>query len=285
MLSVKNVHKTFGNVKALKGISFDVKKGDIFGLIGPNGSGKTTTIRIILSIIYPDKGEIEMGFKRIGYMPEDRGLYPDMQINELIYFLGRLKGMDRVSIEKQMNFWLGRFELSERKKDKVKTLSKGLNQRLHLLISVIHDPELLILDEPFIGLDPIAIKGLRELIVELKDRGKTVLLSTHWMEQAEQLCESICLIKDGKKIYSGSLETLRKKHTKNEIYIEFEGKINFNKFQNIKVVKKQGKGFIIFTEKEIGNFIRELTEVSNVKEFRTIHPSLEKIFIQEVGGE
>jgi len=285
MLAIKDVYKTFGNVEALKGLSFEVKKGTVFGLLGPNGSGKTTSIRIILSIIYPDKGEIEIGFKKIGYMPEERGLYPDMHIDELIIFFSRLRGMDKLITEKQMEFWLSRLELSDRRKDKVKNLSKGLKQRLHLLISVLHDPELLILDEPFMGLDPIAIKGLRDLVFELKSRGKTVLLSTHWMDQAEQLCDSVCLIKNGEKIYSGSLDALRKKHIKNEIYVEIEGNINLEEFQGINKVKKEGKGFILIMEKKPENFIRELTDIADVKEFRTVYPSLEDIFIEEVGGE
>jgi len=273
------------NVEALKGLSFEIKKGSIFGLLGPNGSGKTTTIRIILSIIYPDKGLVEIDFEKIGYMPEERGLYPKMQIDELIYFFGNLRGMKKEDVDKEMDFWLERLELQDRKKDKIETLSKGLKQRLHLLISVLHDPELLILDEPFTGLDPIAIKGLRDLVSELKGRGKTVLLSTHWMEQAEQLCDSVCLIRKGKKIYSGSLENLRKKHMKNDIYIETKKKFDLNQIKGVNVIESKEKGFIVRSELPPGEFLKSIVNETEVLEFRLVYPSLEEIFIEEVEGE
>ena len=285
MLVVKDIYKTFGNVEALKGLSFEVKKGSIYGLLGPNASGKTTTIRIILSIIYPDKGNIEMDFEKIGYMPEERGLYPKMQIDELIYFFGSLRGMKKEIVESQMNFWLERLELLDRKKDKIETLSKGLKQRLHLLISILHNPQFLILDEPFTGLDPIAVKELRELFSELKDSGKTVLLSTHWMEQAEQLCDYVCLIKEGEKIYSGALEELKEKHMRNDIYIETKGLVDFKQIPKITDIQSKGKGFIIRTEMTPGDFIKSLTKTTEVVEFRLVYPSLEEIFIEEVEGE
>lgn len=282
MLAIKDVYKTYGNVEALKGLSFKIDKGIVFGLLGPNGSGKTTTIRIILSIIYPDKGTIEMDFKRIGYMPEERGLYPDMRIDELIDFFGRLKGMKKENIRKQMDYWLDRLELSDRKKDKVQELSKGLKQRLHLLLSVIHDPDLLILDEPFIGLDPIAVKGLRDLVQELKEKGKTILLSTHWMDQAEQLCDYVCLIKNGEKVYTGQLEKLRDAHRRNEVYLEIEGEVDFDRIDQIQDVRRDNKGFIIKIEGSYGEFLRNLSTKTDVLEFRLLYPSLEEIFIEEL---
>lgn len=285
MLKVSEIYKTYDNVEALKGLSFEIKKGSIFGLLGPNGSGKTTTIRIILSIIYPDKGIVEIDFEKIGYMPEERGLYPKTQIDELIYFFGNLRGMKKEVVSKEMDFWLERLELQDRKKDKVETLSKGLKQRLHLLISVLHNPELLILDEPFTGLDPIAIKGLRELVSELKGRGKTVLLSTHWMEQAEQLCDSVCLIKEGEKIYSGLLEDLKEKHRKNDIYLETKGEVDFNMFPEIAGIENKGKGFIVKTKGKPSDLLKSLAESTEVIEFRLVYPSLEEIFIEEVEGE
>ncbi len=285
MLRVSDVYKTYGNVEALKGLSFEVEKGSVYGLLGPNGSGKTTTLRIILSIIYPDKGFVEMDFERIGYLPEERGLYPKMQIDELIHFFGRLRGMEKKKIEKEMDFWLERLELRNRKKEKVETLSKGLKQRLHLLISMLHDPELLILDEPFAGLDPIAVKGLRELVSDLKNRGKTVLLSTHWLEQAEQLCDSVCLIREGEKVYAGPLDVLKEAHIKNDIYIETKGNVDFSQFSGISGIEGRGKGSIIKAVEEPGKFLKVLTEITDVVEFRLVYPSLEEIFIEEVERE
>jgi len=285
MLSVKNISKKYGDVEALKELSFDIEKGDVFGLLGPNGSGKTTTIRIILSIIFPDKGEVKSTFTRIGYLPEERGLYPTMRIDELIYFFGALRGMDKKEIGKQMDFWLQKLDLFDRKQDKVQSLSKGLKQRLHLLISVLHDPQFLILDEPFTGLDPIAIKGLREMIAELKTRGKTVLLSTHWMEQAEQLCNTVCLIRKGKRIYGGSLRELKELHKSDEIYLDVKDKSVVDKLKDIEIIGRKDEGFIIKVKKDSGKFLTELTELTEVFEFRLISPSLEDIFIKEIGNE
>ncbi len=285
MLSIKNIYKSYGDVQALNGVSFDIKKGCIFGLLGPNGAGKTTAIRIILSIIYPDKGEIQNSFNKVGYMPEERGLYPDMRLDELIRFLGNLRGMKKRDIEEQMDFWLERLELKDRKKDKVKDLSKGLKQRLHLIISVLHDPELLILDEPFTGLDPIAVMSLRDLVSELKSRGKTILLSTHWMDQAEQLCDSICLIKEGKEIYVGDLKELKESYRKDEFYLEVEGEVDFDQLPIIGEVKKKGKGFVGKTEKESSEFLRILAGMTEVIEFKLITPSLEEVFVQKVQSE
>lgn len=285
MLAIKNVFKRYGKVEALKGLSFDVKKGDVFGLLGPNGSGKTTTIRIILSIIFPDEGEVKSTFNRIGYLPEERGLYPNMQIDELVYFFGELRGMDKKEIGEQMDFWLQKLDLFDRKQDKVQSLSKGLKQRLHLLISVLHDPQFLILDEPFTGLDPIAIKNLREMIAELKTRGKTILLSTHWMEQAEQLCNTVCLIRKGKKVYGGSLKELKESHKSEEIYIEVKNKSVVDELKGIEVVARKGEGFIIKAKKDPGKILTRLTDLTEVFEFRLTSPSLEDIFIKEVGNE
>jgi len=269
----------------LKNLSFDVGKGDVYGLLGPNGSGKTTTIRIALSIIFPDEGEVEVAFSRVGYLPEERGLYPTMRIDELIYFFGALRGMGKKEIEKQMDFWLRKLELFDRKQDIVQSLSKGLKQRLHLLVSVLHDPQFLILDEPFTGLDPIAIKKLREMVAELKVKGKTILLSTHWMEQAEQLCNNVCLIRKGEKIYEGSLRDLKKLHKSDEIYIEVKNNSVIDSLKGAEIVGPKGEGFIVKAGKGPGKLLAELTDLTEVFEFRLVTPSLEDIFIKEVGNE
>lgn len=285
MLSIKNISKNYGDTEALKGLSLKIDNGDIYGLLGPNGSGKTTTIRIILSIIFPDSGEVEMDFERVGYLPEERGLYPNMRIDELIYFFGELRGMERPLIKEKMQFWLEKLELKERIEDEVQSLSKGLKQRLHLLISVLHDPDFLILDEPFTGLDPIAIKGLRDLINELRNRGKTVLLSTHWMDQAEQLCDKVCLIKEGEKIYEGGLKDLKDSHRKEEIYLELLDPSVLEDTEILTILKEKDNGFIVKPGKPHGELLRELSSSTEVLEFRILAPDLEEIFIEEVSGE
>lgn len=289
ILSIRNIHKKYGKVEALKGLSFDVGKGDVYGLLGPNGSGKTTTIRIILSIIFPDEGEVETSFTKVGYLPEERGLYPTMRIDELVYFFGALRDMNRTEIAVQMDFWLQKLELFDRKQDRVRSLSKGLKQRLHLLISVLHDPQFLILDEPFTGLDPIAIKGLREMVSELKVKGKTVLLSTHWMDQAEQLCNNVCLIRKGEKIYEGSLTSLKESHKSDKIYIKVKDRSIVDDLKDGlkegEIVESKDEGFIMKAKKGPGKLLAELTDLTEVSEFRLVTPSLEDIFIKEVGNE
>ncbi|HZX09480.1 MAG TPA: ATP-binding cassette domain-containing protein, partial [Acidobacteriota bacterium] len=201
-IDVKNITKQYGDFFAVKDLSFDVPSGSVYGLLGPNGAGKTTTIRMIMNVIIPDKGSIrvlgekmsEKMKRRIGYLPEERGLYPKMKVGELLVFLAQLKDFRRNEAKDAIDKWLKRFDLLEWRDKKVEELSRGMQQKVQFIATVLHKPELIILDEPFSGLDPVNTKLLKDIMLEMRDEGVTIIFSTHRMEQVEMICDNICLI-------------------------------------------------------------------------------------------
>jgi ABC-2 type transport system ATP-binding protein len=288
-LDIKNVFKYYGELCAVNDLSLSVPKGTCYGLLGPNGSGKTTTLRMIMNIIMPDRGEIEFSENgdSVGYLPEERGLYPKMKINELLHFFAELRGMDSSTAQNKIEYWLERMELLDRINKRVDELSKGMQQKLQLVATVIHEPDFIILDEPFIGLDPIAIEQLRVVIKELQKHGKTVLLSTHWMDQAERLCDHICLINKGAKVMEGKLKLIKKGFRKNGFILELEGESDFLKdiedVDRIEFDEDQVKVEL----KEDGDpqkFLKIVFERGNLRSFKLLEPSLEEIFIEKVRG-
>ena len=205
MLQITNLTKQFKKIKAVDNISLKVQKGDIYGFLGPNGAGKTTSIRMIMGIIKPDNGTIKLNAsdintinrRKLGYLPEDRGLYQKQNLSEILYYFGCLKGLDKKDSKNRANLWLERFNLDDQKERKVEELSKGNQQKIQFIIALLHDPQLIILDEPFTGLDPVNQILLKEVIKEKQEEGKTIIFSTHQMEQVERLCNNICLINKG----------------------------------------------------------------------------------------
>ncbi|MDH5405762.1 MAG: ATP-binding cassette domain-containing protein, partial [Candidatus Aminicenantes bacterium] len=234
-LVVKEATKRFDKLVAVNRLSLEVPQGSMYGLLGPNGAGKTTTIRMIMNIIYPDEGDIsifgqhisEQVKDRIGYLPEERGLYTKMKVSELLLFFAEIKGVPKAEAKKRVGYWLERLELADRTDRKVEELSKGMQQKVQFISTVLHDPDLIIFDEPFMGLDPINTDQLKGIIVELKKRGKTIVLSTHLMEEVERLCEHICLINKGEKVLDGRLSEIKKRYGKNTVVLEFEGDGSF----------------------------------------------------------
>ena len=230
-LRVADVTKRFGEFTAVEDLSFNVRAGRIFGFIGPNGAGKTTTIRMIVGITVPDEGSIELfGQKmspalqdRIGYLPEERGLYKKMKIADQLRYFAALKGMTASAAEKKIDFWLDRMNLGEWKKKRTTDLSKGMQQKIQFISTVMHDPDLLILDEPFSGLDPINVEFLIDVISEFKTRDKTIIFSTHLMDTAEKLCNDILLINKAHKVVSGSLREVKESYGRNLIALRVEG--------------------------------------------------------------
>lgn len=218
-LSVRGIVKKFGNHTAVDGISFEVERGVVYGILGPNGAGKTTTLRMINDIIAPDAGEITIldryppgpdAAARIGYLPEERGLYPKMKVIDMITFMGELRGLSSREAKNRAGAWLERLGLAQWTKNKVQDLSKGMQQKVQFATALIHDPELVILDEPWSGLDPINAEVLREVVEEIRAAGRTVMFSTHQMEQAEKVCDQVCIIARGKKILDGNLLEIKK---------------------------------------------------------------------------
>ncbi|HPE89985.1 MAG TPA: ATP-binding cassette domain-containing protein [Spirochaetales bacterium] len=235
MLSVDKVVKTYETVRAVDGLSFEARPGEIFGLIGPNGAGKSTTIRMIMNVIAPDEGTIRFDGKafseakkeRIGYLPEERGLNRKVKVIDTLVYLGVLKGLDPADARRRAESWLERFELSDWKGEKVEALSKGMAQKVQFIGSVVHDPDLVLFDEPFSGLDPVSQDTLLDAVLELKAKGKTVLFSTHVMEQAERLCDRILLVRKGRELVSGPLAELKSSYGSNSVQIEYDGDGSF----------------------------------------------------------
>ncbi len=293
MLQVQNLKKTFSNVVAVDGISFEVKRGQIFGLLGPNGAGKTTTIRMILDIIKPDSGTIKFDGEeindeiksKIGYLPEERGLYRKTRLLETILYFAELKGMDRKIATERAKFWLKKFELENRANSKIEELSKGNQQKVQIIISILHDPELIILDEPFAGLDPVNQELLKKILLDLKEQNKAIIFSTHQMDQVEKLCDEICLINKGKPVLSGSLSEVKRKFGRNTIHIEFEG--NGEKLKNLEKVKKidiypNYAEITLENDVSTSEILKLIAEKIEIKKFEIKEPSLHSIFIDVV---
>jgi len=293
VLLVENLKKTFSNVVAVDGVSFEVKRGRIFGLLGPNGAGKTTTIRMILDIIKPDSGVIKFDGKdiddevksKIGYLPEERGLYRKTRVLETILYFARLKGIDGKIALDRAKYWLKKFELADRINSKIEELSKGNQQKVQIIISILHDPELIILDEPFTGLDPVNQELLKEILLELKDKNKAIIFSTHQMDQVEKLCDDIYLINKGKPVLSGSLAEVKRRFGKNTIHIEFDGDgESLKKLSGVKKIDIYPNYAEITLEDGTreNDILAKLVELVNLKKFEVKEPSLHSIFIDVV---
>src|SRR5436190_14308399 len=230
-VKVDRVSKTFGEFTAVRELSLSVRAGRIFGLLGPNGAGKTTSIRMIVNITAPDTGTIEVfGQKidsqlqdRIGYLPEERGLYKRMKVGDQLKFFAELKNFSGRESDAAVDRWLEKVKLSEWKRKKSSELSKGMQQKVQFIAAVLHDPDLVILDEPFSGLDPVNVELLKDLVLELKAAGKTIIFSTHQMEIAERICDDICLINRSRKIKEGSMRDVKRSFGRNSIALRFEG--------------------------------------------------------------
>jgi ABC-2 type transport system ATP-binding protein len=226
-IEVEHITKRFGSQLAVGDVSFGVEAGEIFGLLGPNGAGKTTSIRIILDIFKPDSGQVailggpmtEEKKSRIGYMPEDRGLYQDIQLERCLVYLATLKGLSEAEAHTQVNGYLDRFDLAEHRRKKIKELSKGMQQKAQLIVTLVHKPDMIIIDEPFSGLDPVNTQMIKDLLVEERNRGVTIVMSTHQMVQVEELCDRLVLINQGKVVLYGSLNEIRKRYTSRAVLV------------------------------------------------------------------
>ena len=292
-LSINGITKNFDNFTAVKNLSLDVSGGIICGLLGPNGAGKTTTIRMIMNIIIPDSGEIRiLGEKmneklkeKIGYLPEERGLYQKMKVEQLLNYFAAIKGIPKKEAKKKISYWLERLKIADWSLKKVNELSKGMQQKIQFIITIFHNPELIILDEPFGGLDPINTELFKDIILELKQNGKSILFSTHVMEQAEKLCDEICLINRGTNILSGNLSEIKKKFSKNTIVLKYRG--NGNIFKNSDdIVKYNDYGNYVELELkehiDSQDFLKKIIDKIEIHRFQVMEPSLNQIFIENV---
>ncbi len=293
-VEVQNVRKSFDTVTAVSGISFETEEGQIFGLLGPNGAGKTTIIRMIMNILVPDEGSVLFDGtpitaddrNLIGYLPEERGLYKKMKVGDMLLYFASLKGKLRQDVEKNIDSWLERLDLGSWKNRKVDTLSRGMSQKVQFIAAVAHDPDILFLDEPFAGLDPVSTDVLRDAVLDLSRGGKTILFSTHIMEQAEKICHSIFIMDRGKEVLSGPIGEIKSQFGKNSVIIEFDGEMDF--LQETGITSSMVR-YPRWVEVELaeGKTVDELFKVLagrvSVKRFELVTPSLHKIFVERVG--
>jgi ABC-2 type transport system ATP-binding protein len=289
-LKLDNISKAYDGKVAVQELSLSVPKGAIYGIIGPNGAGKTTTIRMIMDIIAPDSGAIMMDGKktggefknRIGYLPEERGLHKKMTLIEVITFLAEIKGYSKTKVNAAIDGWLRKMSLFDYKYRKVEELSKGMQQKLQFITTLLHEPELIILDELFSGLDPLNIELIKGILMDEKRRGTTILFSTHVMEQAEKLCDFICLINMGQKVLDGRLVDIKAKFGKNSIQVEMEGDGAF--VRELPGVEKVTE-FNNYVELKLSHnadsraILKSIAEKVNVRRFELMEPSLYDIFI------
>ena len=294
IIELSGVTKTFGSVVAVNDLSLEVPKGSIYGFIGPNGSGKTTTIRMIMKIMYPDKGTLlvrgqETKFERlknVGYLPEDRGLYKKMKIGELLQFHGELN--DGTDLPRKIDQWLERLELRAYKEKKVETLSKGMRQKLQFIATILHQPELIILDEPFSGLDPVNADMIKDIILELQQKGATIIFSTHDMAMAERMCDYIFMIHKGKKVLDGTLDNIQDTYGNDTLRIQSEmGAEALNGIAGIENVNNFGKLQEVRLAEGVDpqKILAGLLKRTVIHKFEITKPSLNDIFIRIAAPE
>jgi ABC-2 type transport system ATP-binding protein len=297
VLEVKNLTKTFDKLVAVNNASFEVPEGSIFGLIGRNGAGKTTTIRMMMNIYLPDKGEVVLrgakvgqDFKnRVGYLPEERGLYKKMKVIETLLYFAEVKGKSGRDIHKKANEYLKRFDLYDRRMSKIEDLSKGNQQKIQFITTVLHDPDFIILDEPFAGLDPVNTNLLKDIILEMKQRGKVIIFSTHLMDFAEKMCDHIAMIDHGNIILKGSLTEVKAKFAQRNVSLNYEGDISFlNSSPIIEKIENFGNstGIRLKESSQTQQLLKMLVERNvTVKKFNANDISLHEIFIELAGNE
>jgi ABC-2 type transport system ATP-binding protein len=290
-VEVTHLSKSFGSVQAVADVSFDVEPGAIFGLLGPNGAGKTTTIRLILDIFKPDSGRVsilggpmtEEKKDRIGYMPEERGLYQDIQLEQCLIYLGRLKGLTTKGARQRTSNYLERLGLAQHRRKKVKELSRGMQQKAQIINTILHQPELIIVDEPFSGLDPVNTRLVKELMAELREEGATIIMSTHMMHQVEELCDRIVIIDEGSNVLYGNLKQIQRSYSGHEVLVRVEG--SMPSLAGVEMISQHNGAIHLLlsdgtTPQDV---LAQLVENhSLVEQFEISTPTLDEIFIQAV---
>ena len=304
LLRVEHVSKHYSGHTALDDVSLDIPRGSVYGLLGPNGAGKTTLIRIVNRITAPDEGRVlfdgrplaSADVQRIGYLPEERGLYKKMKVGEQALFFARLKGLSRAEAVRRLRVWFDRFDIASWWNRRVEELSKGMAQKVQFIVTVLHEPELLIFDEPFSGFDPINANLLKEEILGLRDRGATVIFSTHNMSSVEEICDHITLIDRSRNVLSGPVDELRRRHGGNVFRIDFAGDLSALDLQALErvarvVAEPRPKGRLLTMRLQLpsADSVRSalslLNERVEIRGFEEIIPSMNDIFIRAVGGE
>ncbi len=296
-LRVEHVNKSFGPFQAITDLSLEVKEGGLFGFLGANGAGKTTTMRMILDIFRPDSGQIswngvpvsEVARRVWGYLPEERGLYPQMEVEDQLLFLARLNGLSKADAERGLEEWLERFQIKANRHKKIEELSKGNQQKVQFLAAILHNPDVLIMDEPFSGLDPVNASALKEAVLEMHRRGKTIIFSTHQMEQVEELCEDILIINKGQSVVQGSLQAIKRQHGRHLARLKLDNDSQalwLDELAGVEVTERRQDYIEMRLQPNVNpNLIVEaaLQHGGIISMFELVEPSLNDIFITLVG--
>jgi ABC-2 type transport system ATP-binding protein len=296
VVDIENVVKRYGDTAAVDRVSFSVPQGSIYGLLGPNGAGKTSTIRMLLRILLPDEGTIrilgsdlaDVDLDRVGYLPEERGLYKKMRLLDQLTYFGEIHGLPRRESRRRAGGWLERLELADRALRPVEDLSKGMQQKVQFIATILHEPELLVLDEPFSGLDPVNTNVLKDIILEYHRRGHTVVFSTHMMDQVDRLCDQICLIDRGRVVLEGKLAAVKKRYGRNGVTIRFEGDGSFLPSLP-EVASFLDHGNEMFLRLRDGADPARVLDAArsrlSIARYEVAEPSIYDIFIEQVGGK
>ena len=294
MLKLENVRKTYGSLVAVDDLSFTVKDGEIFGLLGENGAGKTTTFRMIMGLLEPDKGKITLNGKKIdyketdkiGFVTEERSLLTKLTVKEMIEYYGVLKGMDEKDIDKKLDYWLEKFEITDYKFKKIKELSKGNQQKIQFISAVINEPKLLILDEPFSGLDPINVEMFKKEILRLKKKGTMIIFSSHMMEHIEYFCDSLIILVKGNTVLEGKLTKIKKDFRKKNVKVQASlDEKEILKVKGVEGIEKNKDEYTIRLEDEsyVNDLFKAISKYDNVTKFVVEEPTLNEIFVSKVG--
>lgn len=296
MLSIRNIVKQYAGHRALDDVSLEVEKGKIFGLLGPNGAGKTSLIRIINQITAPDSGEVyfngeklnQSHIERIGYLPEERGLYKKMEIGEQLVYLARLKGLEKADAEKRIKTWFEKLDMSDWWGKKIEELSKGMQQKVQFVSTVLHNPELIILDEPFSGFDPVNAEVIKDEILELNRKGVTIIFSTHRMESVEELCDAIALINRSHKILDGPVKSIRNSYRNNTYNVEYAGELIFDGtepfelIENIAGTESHLMKIKLREKHTVNEVLLHLIPKVSLNKLEEVIPTMNEIFIEKV---
>ncbi|MEO3946568.1 ABC transporter ATP-binding protein [Gorillibacterium sp. CAU 1737] len=294
VLQLDKVTKRYAEKTAVNGISLDVQRGEIFGLLGGNGAGKTTTMRMVLGLIYPDEGKILYNgkpysnelLKRLGYLPEERGLYPKTKVSEQILYFAELRGVSRKTADKDLKDWLERFGVPEYYNKKVEELSKGNQQKIQFIASVIHNPDILILDEPFSGLDPVNVELLKATVLQLREEGKSILFSSHRMDHVEELCQNICILHKSETVLKGNLRDIKQSYPKEKVILETAVPVSgLDRLDHVSLVKSEGNRYElrVSVPEAAQQILQQAMAQSAIHRFQILEPTLTEIFIKKVG--
>jgi ABC-2 type transport system ATP-binding protein len=295
VVDLDRISKSYSSKVAVRELSLRIEPGTMFGLLGPNGAGKTSTIRMMVGMTLPDSGTVRLfdepfrrdHLRRVGYLPEERGLYKRMKVIDQLVFMGQLHGLDRATAAARARRWCERMDIAESMEKKTQELSKGMQQKIQFIATLLHDPELIIMDEPSSGLDPVNVSLLEQTLLELKSKGRTILFSTHRMEQVEKLCDAICLVDEGRAVLEGTMRAVKSRYARNRVVVEYAGDASFLTDPSITELRESA-GRAEFKLRDGGDgqaLLHAAVRHAQIFKFELVEPSLEEIFIRTVGGK